>query len=126
MLHHLAADYSHYEKYNITPVLGRIRHFGQLGAIAHHVHKPVPYLDKSELGTFKTDGTFERRRKVADADGTWVQVKAFRRMFDQTAWNILALMHSTGHPGMTIMPEDLLAEGLGGPPDHHVFLNPPQ
>jgi cellulose biosynthesis protein BcsQ len=123
--HQLAVPYDTYRTMNITPILGRIKHFGQLGAIAHHVHKPVPFLEKTDIGTFKTDGTFERKRKVSDTDSTWQQVLAFRGMFDQMAWNILALMHHSEHPSMPNMPADRLSAGLGGPPDDTVFLTEP-
>jgi len=124
--HNLAVPYASYDAVNITPILGRIRHYGQLTAIAHHCHTPVPFLDKTDLGTFKQDGTYERRRKVPDGDSTWQQVLAFRRMFDQTAWNILSLIHRDGHAGMPNMPANLLQHNLGGPPTDEIFLQPPQ
>jgi len=128
-VHHLALPYAEYSTLNITPILGRVRHYGQLTAIAHHCHKPVPFLEKTDLGTFKPDGTYERRRKVPDGDSAWLQVIAFRRMFDQMAWNILSLIHRDGHAGMPNMPADLGGHPwhLGGPPSStDIFLTPPQ
>lgn len=63
----LALSYDIYEALNLTPVLGRIRNWNQLGTLAQYHQMPLPFLEKKHIGEFDTD-SFESERKIDAPD----------------------------------------------------------
>ena len=118
----LVLPYKKYKELNITPLLGRIKEWGQLGAIGQRVNKPVAFLEQSDIGTYNPvmDAAVKvDQRPVSDKDSRWKHVCVHRKIWDQIAWNVLALIHKAGHPAVPNMPTDRKREQppLGGPPD---------
>jgi len=130
----MAVSYEIYTELNLTSLLGRVRAWGVIGELARHHFLPLPYLEKEHLGTFNVNTYLFQ--PTPNCKAQWETVLTFRQIYDQVAWNILALIHMDilAEPKFDIygellptwpsMPVSKLHKNLGGPPNQEdIFLH---
>eukprot|EP00960_Hanusia_phi_P062156 765066-Hanusia_phi.AAC.1 len=122
-----------YDRLNLVQYLvGKVRSFETLQSLSHIFGVPVPFLDKNKNHFVRDDG-FGNLKPMNGQDFPGYEKKCafFKQVFDQTAWNLLALITSDRPDQCRIkQPEDLsdhmLVKDLhmgGRPPDGERFFN---
>ena len=109
-----------YEQHNlVTGLIGRVRNFAGFKVSSEHFGIPVPFLEPRHL-EIEWDAAGEIKKQKRPTPKNIQSVQFFRKLYDQIAWNILALIHtdSSGHerPPWVNLPADWRAWRLGGPP----------
>ena len=140
-----------YKEHNLVAgLVGRVRNFAGLKVNSEHFGIPVPFLEDKHL-EIEWDDEGQQRKKKNPSTKIKESVQFFRKLYDQIAWNILALIHTDsksdgrcmgapagaaagpsspapslcpGKPWVD-MPADWSSSSLGGPPKptDNVFLD---
>ena len=120
---HFALRQDVYDSLNLLSCLiGRVRNFAGLKVNSEHFGIPVPFLEAKHLNIEWNGDGIQTKQKRPTPKNT-ESVEFFRKVFDQIAWNILALIHkdssSTGRPWVN-KPKNWSKRKLGGKPDESV------
>jgi hypothetical protein len=123
---HFAPQAQVYRDLNlVVGLIGRVRNFAGHKVASEDFGIPVPFLQEEHL-CWEYDVHGSKVKKKTSEEKDKITIKFFRKVYDQMAWNILALIHmdSKDHPGSAFpgawvnMPEDWSRPEwkMGGPP----------
>ena len=110
-----------YTQHNLcVSLIGRVRNFAGLKVSSEHFGIPVPFLQSEHL-EIEWDQEGKRTKKKKPTPKNKKSVQFFRKLYDQIAWNILALIHTDSscdeRAPLVNPPADWKAWRLGGPPE---------
>jgi len=103
----------------VVGLIGRVRNFAGLEVSSEDFGIPVPFLQDDHLcWEYDECGQHTKKKKPKPKDRQSVQF--FRKVYDQMAWNILALIYKDSkvdpEGAWVDMPKDGSQWRMGGPP----------